>query len=93
MERQSLTDQASGKLYARSLSMPEGPAISTVLYVANCRADFVSNFSFPDGTVQPFVRTGKDSGRRDPARSFSSDHRLAAANLSGDSGRQAPDVL
>ena len=47
------------RLYARGLSMPEGPAFdqSRTLYVANCRADFVSRI-LPDGTVQPFVKTG-----------------------------------
>ena len=47
------------ELYARGLSMPEGPAFDREgnLYVANCRADFVSMIS-PAGEVSHFVTTG-----------------------------------
>ncbi|MFN0165919.1 MAG: SMP-30/gluconolactonase/LRE family protein [Bryobacteraceae bacterium] len=45
--------------FARGLSMAEGPAFDREgsLYVANCRADFVSRIS-PDGGVAHFVTTG-----------------------------------
>ena len=47
------------KLYARGLSMPEGPAFDHEgnLFVANCRANFVSKIS-PVGGVAHFVTTG-----------------------------------
>lgn len=49
----------SGFRYAKGLAMPEGPVFDREgnLYVANCRADFVSRIS-PDGRVEPFVTTG-----------------------------------
>jgi len=47
------------ELVARGLSMAEGPAFgrSGILYVANCRADFVSRV-LPDGAVEKFATTG-----------------------------------
>ncbi len=55
-QRQSLE---KAELYARGLSMPEGPAFDGEgnLFVANCRADFVSKIS-PVGEVSHFVTTG-----------------------------------
>ena len=55
-KRQELRE---AELYARGLSMPEGPAFDREgnLYVANCRADFVSKIS-PGGEVSHFVTTG-----------------------------------
>ena len=52
-------DFGEAELYARGLSMPEGPAFDREghLYVANCRADYVSKVS-PDGEVSHFVTTG-----------------------------------
>jgi predicted dehydrogenase/sugar lactone lactonase YvrE len=45
--------------FAQALSMPEGPAFNRegTLYVANCRADYVSRIE-QDGTIKTFVRTG-----------------------------------
>ena len=47
------------ELFARGLSMAEGPAFDKegYLFVANCRANFVSRVS-PRGDVQHFVTTG-----------------------------------
>ena len=48
-----------GVRYAKGLAMPEGPVFDRAgnLYVANCRADFVSLIA-PDGSVTRFVTTG-----------------------------------
>lgn len=51
--------RSSGFRYAKGLAMPEGPVFDREgnLYVANCRADFVSRIS-PEGRVIRFVTTG-----------------------------------
>lgn len=50
---------ASPEIWARGLSMPEGPAFNRKgeLFVANCRSDHVSKIS-AEGHVELFVRTG-----------------------------------
>ncbi len=52
-------EPGEAELYARGLSMPEGPAFDRegYLFVANCRADFVSKISLA-GEVSHFVTTG-----------------------------------
>ena len=51
-------------LFARGLSMPEGPAFDAGgnLFVANCRADHVSRIS-PAGRVIPLPGHGRESPR------------------------------
>lgn len=72
----SLTARA--RRYASGLSMPEGPSfgLDGALYVANCRADFVSRIA-PDGqTGKAWTTGGKTQGvaiGRD-GRVFISDH-------------------
>lgn len=53
------TEMDEPEVYARGLSMPEGPAFDKDgnLFVANCRSNYVSKI-LPTGEVEPFVTTG-----------------------------------
>ena len=57
---------AEPEVFAKGLSMAEGPAFDKdgSLFVANCRANFVSKIS-SQGEVKHFVTTGENAGRGD----------------------------